>query len=543
MSISQSDYDVIIIGAGGGGGVAAGVIAEAGKSVLVLERGQHLGINDVPLDHLRNHRLSLYGVNTMRDLGGIPRVVNSKPVSPLDGGYGLNAFVVGGGTLVYGGQAWRFLPDDFRMASKYGVPEGSSLSDWPISYDELEPFYDKVEWEIGVAGLPHGKSPPRQRGYPMPQVPDNPSRIVLANAAQQLGWDCGPAPLLINTVPYNGRAACSGCGMCVGFSCPTDGKNGSQNTLLARALATGRCTLTTGAIANKLLTDERGQVVGVSYIVESESGQQQKQVYAKVIILAAAAIETARLLLNTRTDREPNGIGNNSDHVGRHIQGHGYPNASGWFDEPVLDNVGPGVSIATTQFNHDNPGIVGGGMLANEFIKLPILFQKNCWPHDVPTWGIQAKRHMRDGYLRTLQVQGPVQDIPSPTGRMTIDPDVRDRYGIPVARFSGTQHHETVRTSAYMRDRAAEWLTAAGAKKVRKGAVGPQLTHGQHQAGTCRMGNDPATSVTDAHGRVHSQDALYIADASTHVTNGGFNPVLTLMALAWRVGERVSKLL
>ena len=538
----QSEFDVIVVGAGAGGGVAAGVLAEAGKTVLVLDRGRALGINAVPRDHLRNHRISQYGYNTETpaQLAGRPRVAvnvlgREEVVSPENGGYGYNASVLGGGTLVYGAQAWRFLPDDFRMASRYGVPEGSSLADWPISYEDLEPFYDKVEWEMGVAGSPHVLSGKRERDFPMPPVALNLSGQTLKCGADQLGWPTGPVPLLINTVPYNGRGACIGCGMCVGFSCPTDAKVGSQNTMIPRALKTGRCTLTTGATVASLVT-ENGKVVGVRYFKDDKEHVAR----AKTVVLAAAAIETARLLLNSRTDREPNGIGNNSDHVGRHIQGHYYPGAIGLFDDVVQDGVGPGVSISTLKFNHNNPGIVGGGMLANEFVKLPIIFQKNCWQPGVPRWGIEAKRYMRHAYTRAMHVQGPVQEIPSANGRVTVDSSRRDRFGIPVPRLSGTQHESTVDVGQFMQKRAEDWLRASGAKEIWSWAPPLFLSHGQHQAGTTRMSDDPKNGVVDRHCRVHGHDNLFVADGGPHVTNAGLNPVLTILALAWRTAEFIA---
>jgi choline dehydrogenase-like flavoprotein len=148
---------------------------------------------------------------------------------------------------------------------------------------------------------------------------------------------------------------------------------------------------------------------------------------------------------------------------------------------------------------------------------------------------------MRDNYRRVLQVTGPVQDIPSPNARVTLNSAVRDRWGIPVAHLSGTTHPETVKTALFMREQTEKWLRASGAERVWSGHIGLFLSGGQHQAGTCRMGWDPRTSVTDRWGRVHAHDNLFVVDGSLHVTNGGFNPVLTIMALAYRSAEYIAK--
>jgi choline dehydrogenase-like flavoprotein len=541
-------FDVIVVGAGAGGGVAACLAAEAGKRVLLLERGRAMNFDTMPIDHLRNHRLALYGHNTGPDLEGNPRVTiapsgNSYVVSPIQGGYGANAAAVGGGTLVYGAQAWRFKPLDFRMASEYGIPEGSSLSDWPISYQELAPYYERAEWEVGVAGedVTIWDRPPNSRGLPMPPVPSNPHRVMLANAAKKLGWISHAVPLLINTIPFNGRPPCVQCGNCVGFPCPSNGKNGTQNTMIPRALATGNCTLITRAMAEKIVTDSKGQAIGVSFFVEDRGGLARRTVRAKTVVVSCGAIESARLLLNSKCDGHPRGLGNDTDQVGRHLQGHYYPFAAGYFDEQHHTNLGPGVSISTTQFNHGNKGIVGGGMIANEFVKIPAIFVRGMVPPEVPRWGLAHKQWMRHNYTRAMHITGPVQEIPHPDGRVQVDDDVKDKFGIPVIKSSGTTHPETVKTAEFMLTKKIEWLNAAGAKRVMTGPIGLHLGGGQHQSGTCRMGNDPKTSVTDSWGKVHGQENLYVADGGLHVTNGGFNPVLTILALGFRVGEAVAK--
>jgi choline dehydrogenase-like flavoprotein len=209
--------------------------------------------------------------------------------------------------------------------------------------------------------------------------------------------------------------------------------------------------------------------------------------------------------------------------------------------EPTYDGNGPGVSIATCQFNHGNPGVIGGGMLANEFIRIPAMFWRTNLPPDLPKWGLVNKHYMRENYTRFVRLASPVQEIPSPDCRVCVDPAVRDKYGIPVARLSGASHAETVRTADFIRAKAVQWLKASGAIRVWSYPSGMHMTAGQHQAGTCRMGNDPHTSVTDSWGRVHGHDNLYVVDASLHVTNGGFNPVLTIMALAFRCAAHITQ--
>lgn len=540
-----ADWDVIIIGSGAGGGSAADVLAAAGKKVLVVERGRWRDYpNSGHRDHLRNHRLFQYGHNTGPEISGNPRVFvdalgNEHIVAPHQNGFQPLASAVGGGTLVYGMQAWRFHPLDFAMASTYGVPEGSSLADWPIGYDDLAPWYDRAEWEIGVAGTsggdPNGGA--RSRDYPMPPLPGFGSRDVLKRGADQLGLNTFAPPLLLNSQPYDGRAACIQCGTCIGFPCPSDAKNGTQNTTLRRALASGNLTIVTGAVAERLATDDAGKIIGADLI--HDDGRRET-VRGKAVVVAAAAVETARLLLASATAREPHGLGNNSDHLGRHMQGHYYPGGFGLFDDDVGTSRGPGVTIATTDYNHGNPGIIGGAMLADDFVFTPMMFWQAQWPEGVARWGQGAKDWMRNNFHRVTQCRGPVQEIPSPHARVELDRNVRDSRGRAVVRMSGTTHIETVRTARYMKERAFDWLRAAGAKQIwgRDPALG--LSGHQHQAGTARMAARAEDGVTDPWGRVWGHDNLFVADGSLHVTNGGYNPVLTIMALGLRTGDHIA---
>ncbi|WUJ70579.1 GMC family oxidoreductase N-terminal domain-containing protein [Kribbella soli] len=538
-------YDAIVIGSGAGGGAAAQVLAESGRSVLVVELGRYPTTESLTHDHLRNPR-SVAGLPAVTDPdpAGRPRIsvvdgVRSE-VLPPDGGWGNNAFTVGGGTRVYGAQAWRFVPRDFRMATTYGVPEGSALADWPISYDDLEPYYSLAEQRFGVSG--GGADPwhePRSIPLPMPPMPRTGPAELLSAAADRLGWGILDVPLLINSVDYRGRSSCVRCGQCVGFACPVDAKGGTHNTALPAALATGNCTLVTETTAERLVTDSTGRVTGVALVAD---GGWRRTVSCNEIVVSAGASETPRLLLNSAHDGEPHGIGNNQDQVGRHLQAHVYAGAIGLFEDEVVDLVGPGASIATCDFRHGNDGIIGGGMLANEFVPTPAAtYDYLTGAGLIPRGGLASKQAMRHEVRRMLRVVGPIQEVSSAESRVRVDPSVVDRFGNPVVVTSGSIHPEDVRAHGFMSAKAKAWLEEAGAIRTAVGGVGTlgRASSGQHQAGSCRMGNDPARSVTDPHGRVWGHDNVWIADASLHVTNGGVNPVLTVLANSLRIAAHI----
>jgi choline dehydrogenase-like flavoprotein len=519
--------------------------------VLLVERGRWLSSDDLRPDHLRSHRLPLgYGSTAEPPAAWNPRVfvgaAGETVVWPTDGRWHNNAMMVGGGTRLYGAQAWRFCPEDFRMASTYGIPDGSSLADWPISYEDLESDYDRAEWELGVSGDPSGNTyaGPRRRGYPMPPLPPNGAAAPLREGAARLGLSTSPIPLLINSVPYNGRGACIQCGACVGFGCPGEFKNDTRNTAIPRAVATGRCDVLTEAQTVRVITNADGRVTGVALVAEVAGETIRREITTDQVLLAAGAIETARLLLNSPSKREPHGLGNNHDLVGRNLQGHVYAGALAIFEQPVQDCVGPGPSISTNDYRHHNDGVVGGAMIANDFVPMPLfVYTLGSTLGVVPGWGAAGKQAMRHVYPRLALVMGPVQEVPNPDSRVTVDPVVRDHFGVPVARLSGALHPEDRKTAAFVSDRVVAWAKASGATRVVSLVLAPDEgpSAGQHQAGTCRMGNDPATSVTDAWGRVWGHDNLHVVDGSLHVTNGGVNPVLTILALAYRVSRHLAR--
>ncbi len=533
--------NAVVIGAGAGGGIVAKELSMAGLSVVLLERGKWYTPYDCRKDDLRNQRTAVLGNAFGPEDHGNPRVwvdpAGAEHIAlPSDGIYQNNAACVGGGTFSYGAMAWRYLPQDFRMKSTYGRPEGSSLEDWPIGYDDLEPFYEKAEYEIGISGDYSGTPfhGPRRRPLPMPPLPPNREFEILEPAAKRLGLHPFHIPMARNAVPYNGRGSCMRCRWCVGFACEVDAKNGSQNTVIPTALSTGNCELRTKCMVKEILTDNGGSARGVAYF--DADGHLQEQP-SDIVVVSACAIESARLLLNSKSRLFPNGMGNRYDQVGRNLQGHHYTGAVGYFDFDTYDDIGPGASIAVTDYNHGTPGLCGGGLLANEFIRLPIQMIDRM-PSDTPRWGLGHKRAMRDFYKRNIVVMGPTQQIPAADARVTLDSTVRDKWGLPVARISGNVHPHTFEIGKKQADRAAAWLKETGAVSISRFAgKGVLVSAGQHQAGTCRMGDDPRSSVVNKQCQIHDVDNVFVIDSSVHVTNGGFNPALTIMAIAYYASE------
>ena len=539
--MANKQYTAIVVGAGAGGGIVAKELASNHIKVTLFERGDWPSYDKHFNDELISQRVQDLGASFGPDGKKNPRVINSLDGKRWVADYAVNhvAACVGSGTVSYGAMAWRFMPEDFKMKSTYGAVEGSTLEDWPISYDDLAPYYDKAEREIGVAGdmSDNPFAPNRHVPYPMPPFEYSKEGGYLAEMCKKIGLHPFYVPMLRNSVPYNGRGACIRNRYCVGFACPVNAKNGTHNTVIPVAMQTGNCTVRTNCKVYKVHTDGKGRAVGVSYFDENDKSQT---IEADIVVIAASAAETARLLLNSKSPEFPNGIGNNNDWVGRNFQGHSYTGASGLFDFDILDvTTGPNTSMGVMDYNHHNEGIIGGGLLANEFYMGPYSFSGHR-PPGAPQWGKEHKKFQRENYNRIGRLFGPIQEMPLFEARVTVAEDVKDYWGVPVAEFSGGHHPLDAKHCDFLAAKADEILKAAGAVQTwRYGGGTGEQSGGQHQAGTCRMGNDPATSVTDSYGRIHDMENLYIADGSIHVTNGGLNPVLTIMALAFRIGEHI----
>ncbi|MFF2050312.1 GMC family oxidoreductase N-terminal domain-containing protein [Leifsonia sp. NPDC058194] len=537
-------YDAIVIGSGPGGSVAARTLARNGARVLIVERGRAHTDRELWGDHLHGKRLSRYDP-VLGPGAGNPRTVvepdGSSWVVDGDGSgdeWGLNALGTGGGTRVWQGMSWRFLPEDFEMARRHGVPPGSSLADWPIGYDELAPYYDRAEWELGVSGAlgPLTSRMPGHVGYPMPPLPGGPTRQLLGSAAARAGWASGPIPFAINSVPRNGRPACIECLQCIGHTCPVDAKNGAHNTFLPEALDTGSCDLLTSAQA--LAIEHRdGRASAVRIRISGPGPARVRVVRCDRVIVAAGAIETPRLVLASA-------LGN--AWVGRNLQGHAVSLLVGSGVSGIPTFSGPGHSVATMDFVHGGGAPFGGGVLFDAFSPYPMQYADWMDALGAPRWGASHKAAMRDALGTIVGVMTMGQEVPTSNARITIDPAITDAAGMPSAVIHRAEHPATARVRDYLTGRMREWLASAGCTRIVDvfGAAGGgrRSPATEHSAGTMRMGASAEVSATDPIGRVWGTSNVHVCDGSLHPTNGSVNPTLTLIANAMRVAEGIAAL-
>ena len=371
--------NAVVVGAGAGGGIVAKELATAGLSVVLLERGKWHTAFECRKDDLRNQRTWVLGnafgpvkiairgcSSTWKDT----RASSSRATTVTTTTQ--RALVEAHSAMGrWPGASWSKISECARPTARL---RAASLDDWPISYQDLEPYYEKAEWEIGVSGDDSNNifRAPRRRPLPMPPLPGNREYQILKPAAQRLGLHPFDIPMLRNSVPYNGRGPCMRCRWCVGFACEVDAKNGTHNTVIPAALATGNCELRTQSIVKEILVDSRGLAKAVAYFDANDRLQEQT---ADLVVVSGSANESARLLLNSKSRLFPGGLGNRYDWVGRNLQGHGYTGALGLFDFDVFDDIGPGPGVAVCDFNHGNKGFISGGLLTNEFVRLPYQFR------------------------------------------------------------------------------------------------------------------------------------------------------------------------
>ena len=529
--------DVCIIGAGASGATAAKVLTERGLSVVGLERGPWRTKETFAGDELANvnrYNLTpdpLLDPRTVRELpDGEVRVEQFCPVPQM----------VGGGTVHWQGWLPRFTPNDFRFHSVVGDLPGTTIADWPISYEDLEPYYDKVEWAFGVSGRAganafEGK---RSREYPLPPMPMSRYAEKYHLGCAELGWNSFPTPQAALSQPWNGRPATVISAFAQQHGDPTGTRSSALSVWVPDALATGKYDLRPDSYVREITVDKRGRAKGAVY--EDAEGNLYEQ-EADVVILACGAVETARLMLLSTSARFPNGLGNTSDLVGRNVTFHEYSAAIGLFEDPIYAWAGGGYTSASSfQFyEHDESrGFAGGGHMACAGVGIPLPI--NWGLPDRPAWGAAAKRVDEQYFNHSMAAAMVVHDMPQHENRVELDDSVKDAWGLPVARITLEPHENDLRMGRFLVDRSADILEAAGATITQRVYMERITGNCSHQHGTARMGDDPGTSVLDPWCRAHEVDNLFVVDGSSFPTATGANPTLTIMANAWRVAEHIT---
>ncbi len=539
----QETFDVCVIGTGAGGGVMVKELTAAGFRVVALERGPFLQTSQFTDDELaiavRDRLFSPDQLETSRLDEESPTRV---------GRFNMLAHCVGGTHTHWAGWSWRFRPDEFKVLSTEGPVAGASLADWPISYEEMEPYYEKAEWEFGLSGdaAANPFAAPRKRGYPNPPHPPRKSSLNFAAGAKKLGYHPFPLPMAINSRAYGGRPACMYGGTCMDFGCPIHAKGTSLSVLIPKALATKRLDLRPEARVYEIALGEDGRARSVRYL---DADGAAHEVFARQVVLSANSIGSPQLLLMSKSGSFPQGLSNSSGLVGRNLTFHLLAVAMYLTEAPSMSVTGIQSYRAFDDLHPSDPkrGFIRGGVCAeaNFGANLPIAYADSApgFPGLERAWGRGLKDYLRS-FPRASSLAAVLEDLPMEANRIDLDPEVVDERGLPVPRITHAQHPNDLAMYRWYTDRLLEIADAAGA--VKKWVPDSDLTNlseekpmpgSAHLHGTCRMGDDPQTSVVDRWCRSHDVENLWVVDGSFFPTSGGYNPTLTILANAYRVAD------
>ena len=551
---------VVIVGLGAAGGVAALPLAEAGLDVVGLEAGSRLTRRDFAPDELRNN-VRDWPFAVQKCNGEVPTARPNRSAQAVQAGGHPMMNGVGGTTLHYWAQSWRLNPWDFKVVSetarRYGasrIPAASTVEDWPFGYEELEPFYDRVEREIGISGQagnvngaldPRGNpfEGPRAQPYPMPPLRWTGFIERMADAARTLDWHPFPGPAAVNSRPYQDRSGCMYHGFCNKGGCHVDAKNSTAVTTIPRAEATGRLKVVSQATVTKIESDRDGRVTGVTYLQDREEYFQP----AKFVLVASYTYENVRLLLLSTSPAYPIGLSNNRAQVGRHYLSHhqGAPvtalfpyDLKAWYGLPAQ-----GVAVddwADDNFDHGDLDFIGGGNLWIYSDRRPIAAASMNTFGRAPAWGSAWKGFIRENADRTNTSYIQKTTLPYASNYLDLDPVVTDPLGFPVVRITAEYQQNELAIAAYLQDKMARWYREAGAIEVTRSGLGRTMGVTTHAYGGTRMGDNPESNVVDRFGVSHEVPNLGILGASVMGTSGARNPTLTVQALAWRTAEHLA---
>jgi choline dehydrogenase-like flavoprotein len=511
--IAESEPTVVVIGSGAGGGTVAHELTRRGVPCVVLEAGPYLTGEDYVNDEWE--AFSQMAWLDMRTTSGSWRVARNFPNLPA-----WIVKAVGGSTTHWSGATPRFMRHELATASVYGGLDGANLLDWPLTLDELAPWYDQAEIAMGSTHR-HGRPP----------LPANNNYKVFANGAERAGYRYyATGPYATNAEPYDGRPA----SVQDGFNFQGDKSGAKWSTLvreIPRALDSGRCELRPNCHATRITHDARGAVDGVEYL--DADGNLHHQA-ARVVCLAGNSIESPRLLLLSASAQFPDGLANSSGQVGRNYMRHMTGSAYAEFDKPVRMYRGETMAgIIADEAKHDTArGFAGGYYL--ETLSLGVPFYASFV--EPGAWGRDFTRLM-DGYERTAGLWIVGEDMPQESNRITLNPDVKDDHGLPVPDVHFDDHPNDVAMREHGYAAADRIYSSVGALSVHHTPPYPST----HNLGTCRMSERPEDGVVDRWGRAHDVPNLFVSDGSVMTTGGAANPTLTIVALAIRQADHIAE--
>jgi gluconate 2-dehydrogenase alpha chain len=560
MSTRLKKTEVVIIGLGASGGYASLALARAGAKMVALEAGPRWNALDFPMDELRNDVRSF--MSQRKFVGELPTWrPNANAVADRTG-VAINMMNgVGGTSIHYGMEQWRYLPWNFKERSetikRYGagaIPSDSTIADFPISLKDLEPFYDKVEYDMGTSGKAgniKGKrvkggnffEGPRRREYPLPPLRSSGWTEMTASAAKGLGWHPFPGPAAIRSKAYHGLPGCEYCGFCTFNGCMTDAKGATNVGAIAEAERTKNLKVVTGARVTKIEVDKHGRATGATFVKGGKTYFQP----ADIVILSTYIYENTRLLLLSKSKAFPNGLSNNHGQVGKHYISHLYGGINGLFPGKQLNRFsGPGAQRTTVDdwngdnFDHKGLGFIGGAVIDCRMENKPIGASRTV-PPEVATWGSAYKDWLHKNANSVGSIGTQIEVLAYEDNYCDLDPTVKDPHGQPVLRITFDLHDQEQARFDYTQQKADQLMKQAGAAETWPNGPAYPIAVNSHAYGTTRMGTDPASSVVDKWSFSHEVPNLAILGGSTFPVSTGYNPTHTIEALAWRTGDHIAK--
>ncbi|WP_248928242.1 GMC family oxidoreductase [Paenibacillus hamazuiensis] len=549
----KTDYDVIIVGAGAAGGIIGRELSDAGLSVCVLERGPMIETKDVSMDELRFPIRQNLLWATPR-VGGMTWRPHSRTgtektfsrITQLLDGWG-----PGGSMNHWGGASWRFEPSVFKALDVWGQIPGGAIVNWPLSYEDLEPFYTKFEYRMGVSGdaslMKYG--PPRSVPYPLPPLEQGYATSHFANACRKLGYEPFPVPAGILSRDFEGRKRTGYCGFCMGYECTVDAKSSTRVTELREAMKNPNFTMLTDRYVYQITMSSSQKADGVVCL---DAEGRSHEFTAGIVIVAANTLYNVWLLLMSRNVHAPGGIGNQHGQLGKYFHHHALLTVHGLFDERMNAHIGPSEPLmAITEytedrFEHAGLGFVMGGLILGAHTVgasgQPIEFAKAIpLPEGVPGWGPLFKDFIAHSFSRYYQILAILTDPPQLASSIDLDPHAQNGLGFPLPRITFSWSEQLRNMHRFFYPKIVEVFRAGRARTIWGGNDVQPPWELSHPSGGTRMGEDPRQSVTDRYGRIHGIRNVFVAGNSLFPTMSAFNVTETIGALAYWQAEYIKR--